>query len=439
MIVSDGLSGVVVRLRRVALSAALAWFGIFASPAVAKAAKPGVSNASSGVSSEKRAARGLAAGKAATTAQPARDEAPVKSRDAKPGKASPKTGISKKSSKDSSKSRAAALSKLGPLSVGHPHAGYLVNAVKMPSSPEWVLTVPSHGYGTQETVDALGLCIRAVHAQFPGSDRVMLGSLSAERGGLLPPHKSHRTGRDADVYFFRKPGARWVKAATEDDIDLPRTWALLRCFVTDTDVEMILIDRKVQGWLEAYARSIDEPAEWVDELFHDQKGTKSAIVRHVPGHVAHMHVRFVSAKARRAAVKVYDELVASGLVSPGVAAITHEVVKGDTLSQLAERYKCSVGTIQKLNGLSSTVIKIGQRLTLQKAVDVRGAREAVYQPARRLPPKLVTPARPPADEAKGADAQTPSAERNDDRKLETHRARTSANHKPADTTRIARR
>src|SRR5690606_7867121 len=157
----------------------------------------------------------------------------------------------------------------------------------------WVLTVPSHGYGTEESVAQLSHCIRAVHAEVPESPPVMLGSLSAQEGGRLPPHKSHRTGRDADVYFFRKPGAQWSKAATADDIDLPRSWALLRCFVTDTDVEMVLIDRKVQKWIEAYARSIGEPEEWLDSLFYDVPGTKSAVIRHVPGHVAHMHVRFV--------------------------------------------------------------------------------------------------------------------------------------------------
>ncbi len=279
------------------------------------------------------------------------------------------------------------LSELGPLSIGHPHAGYLLNAAEMPRSPRWVLTVPSHGFGTRETVDQLQHCLNQVHDEFPGSHPVMLGSLSARFGGHLPPHKSHRTGRDADVYFFRKPGAQWSRAATEQDIDLPRTWALLRCFVTETDVEMILIVRRVQDWLEQYALSIGEPEAWIRDLFHDKKpGYKTALVRDVPGHVAHMHVRFVSAEARRNAVRVYDRLVNSGIVQLAGQAAKHEVVKGDTLSQLAERYGATVSQIQRLNGLDNTVIRVGQKLVIHKPVDLRGARDPVHVPARRLPP-----------------------------------------------------
>jgi LysM repeat protein len=109
-----------------------------------------------------------------------------------------------------------------------------------------------------------------------------------------------------------------------------------------------------------------------------------------------MHVRFVSPKARRAAVKVYDRLVATGLVSPPVTAVSHRVVAGDTLSELAQHYGCSVAHIRKLNSLKSDLIKIGQRLTLQKAEDIRGARDRVYVPPRRLPPAVSTPKHPPA-------------------------------------------
>lgn len=280
-----------------------------------------------------------------------------------------------------------AIQALGPLSVGHPSAGFLVNGVRLPESPDYVITMPSHGFGTQETVDALRLCIGKVRRAIPESHPVMLGSVSGERGGRLPPHSSHRTGRDADVYFFRHPGAQWSKAATEEDIDLPRTWALLRCFITETDVDMILIDRKVQNWIEAYALSVGEDPAWIHGMFHDEGRAKTSIVRHVPGHVAHMHVRFTSPRARKRGVAHYDELVAADLLDLEQSAVVHKVVKGDSLSALAHRHKLSVEIIQRLNHLKSTVIRIGQKLTLQQPVDVRGARDGVFMRARYLPPR----------------------------------------------------
>jgi hypothetical protein len=282
---------------------------------------------------------------------------------------------------------AARLRTLGAMSVGLANTGVLVNAVRMPQGEDWVITVPSHAYGTEETVRQLGQCITATRAEHPGSPRVMLGSLSGEQGGHLPPHKSHRTGRDVDVYFFRKPGATWSKAATLDDIDLPRTWSLLRCFVSTADVEMVLIDKKVQGWLEHYALSIGEPPEWIERLFHDKPHTKSAMVRHVPGHVAHMHVRFVSGNARRLGAKHYQDLVKAGLLKERVEEVRHTVTKGDTLIGLAKRYGLSVSEVQELNKLSGTVIRLGQVLLMKQGVPIEGVTAPIYAPGRSLPPE----------------------------------------------------
>jgi LysM repeat protein len=276
---------------------------------------------------------------------------------------------------------------LGPLSVGHPAAGYLINSVPMPRSEHWVLTAPDHGFATAETVDALSHCLTRVHERFPSADPTRLGSISAVRGGRISPHKSHRTGRDADVYFFRKPGARWSRAATEQDIDLEPTWALLRCFIVESDVDMILIDRKVQGWLEAYALKSGEPKAWVKSLFHDQREPRQmAVVRHEPGHVAHMHVRFSSPKARRAAAAAYDRLVAAAVVIPPQQAVTHRVKSGETLSGIARKFGVPVERIVELNRLESSLIRVGQELTLQRSVDILGAREGVAVPSRRRPP-----------------------------------------------------
>lgn len=290
-----------------------------------------------------------------------------------------------------SKAELERLARLGAMSVGLPNTGYLVNGVRMPASDDWVVTMPSHGYATEETIRQLSYCISATRAAYPDSPRVMLGSLSAANGGKLPPHKSHRSGRDADVYFFRKPGAQWSKAATQEDIDLPRTWSLLRCFVTQADVDMVLVDRRVQGWLSSYALSIGEPPEWIDQLFKDRPRTKSAIVRHVPGHVAHMHVRFVSAHARHLGVKNYQALVRAGLVKERVEEVRHTVAKGDTLLGLAKRYDLHVAEIAALNRLKGTVIRLGQVLIVKRGVAIEGVDAPIYGHGRVLPPEPCEP------------------------------------------------
>jgi len=279
----------------------------------------------------------------------------------------------------------------GPISVGRPNAGFLIGGQRMPRGKDWVLTQPAHTYATSETIEQLTHCFRRVRSELPGAPKVRLGSLSARGGGKIAPHDSHRTGRDADVSFFRQPGARWGEPATEQDIDLPLTWALLRCFLTDTDVDFVLIDSAVQAWLEGYARSLGEPPAWLSGLFHDLPASagvpgKRALVRHAPGHVAHMHVRFVSPKARRLGVQLYDRLVREGYVRSPRAGRRHRVVRGDTLGHIARRYHVSVATLQKQNGLRESRIRPGQTLIIEVAVPVPGAKDAVQIPVRRLPP-----------------------------------------------------
>ncbi len=279
------------------------------------------------------------------------------------------------------------MQRIGSISIGKPHTGYLVNGVKMPEGPEWILSIPDHAWGTEETVEALIHCIRKVHQEIPDTPRVILGSLSSERGGRLPPHKSHRTGRDVDIHFYlskRSPN-KWYEVATADNLDRRRTWALIRTIVTDTDVEMILIDQSVQNLLEEYALANGEDPEWIKELFHDVR-PYSALIRHVPGHTGHMHVRFVSPFARKRGVELYDQLVEQGHIEPPKRAVVHQVVKGDTLTGIAKRHGTTVAAIRETNELESTVIKVGQKLTIQERQDIVGARDRVVVPPRRLPP-----------------------------------------------------
>jgi LysM repeat protein len=269
----------------------------------------------------------------------------------------------------------------------------LINAEQMPKGRQWVLTVPDHAFGTAETVANLVHCIRRVAELFEDTPPVMIGSISARSGGPLPPHKSHRTGRDVDIYFYRKPGTKkWFEKATAGDLDAPRTWALLRTIITDTDVEFVLIDRFVKELLETYALAIGEEPAWISVLFHGEGKYKNPLVKHVPGHTAHMHVRFVSAAARERGRRAYDRLVEQGHVTPPSKEVSHSVVRGDTLIGLSKKYRISVSEIQRLNGLETTLIRVGQRLKLREREDLVGAREPVVVPQRRLPPPRSTTA-----------------------------------------------
>lgn len=274
---------------------------------------------------------------------------------------------------------------LGALSVGHPHDGRLFNAVRMPEGKHWALGLPQYAYGTEETIAALIRCITSVAERFENSPRVIIGSISKEQGGPFPPHKSHQSGRDADVGFYYNPGYPPAKPATRENLDVERTWALVRAFITESDVDMILIDQSVQRLLEVHALRRGEDPAWLKSLFHGDGSPYSSLIKHVPGHKAHMHVRFSSPVARERGRSAYATMVAQGHIELSKSEVKHAVKRGDTLLAIARTYKTDVDTIQRLNKLKSTKILVGQTLLIQRPQHLRGAFDPIVVPRRRLP------------------------------------------------------
>jgi penicillin-insensitive murein endopeptidase len=89
------------------------------------------------------------------------------------------------------------------LSVGLPNAGWQLRAKKLSSSPQlWIQnkSIP-YTYGHPSLVLMLHRTSKQIARQSPGSV-LLVGDLSREFGGPLTGHKSHQSGRDADVGFF---------------------------------------------------------------------------------------------------------------------------------------------------------------------------------------------------------------------------------------------
>ena len=143
---------------------------------------------------------------------------------------------------------------LGPLSIGTPDSGLLLNPVPFSPGPFWTVRDPSEAWGTEETIDFVVTAIEAVEARYPGSPRLVIGDLSNPKGGRLNRHKSHQAGRDADIgFYFQRGEVDSFLAVRKKDLDLPRTWALVRALVTETDVERIFVDRSLIAVLYQHA------------------------------------------------------------------------------------------------------------------------------------------------------------------------------------------
>lgn len=292
---------------------------------------------------------------------------------------------------------------LGSLSLGSPDAGLVLNPVPMPEGDLWTVRNPAEAYGTSETVGFVVAAVSAVEARHPGSPRLVVGDISRSDGGRLNRHRSHQAGRDVDLGFYYLRGERQgFSSPRKGELDLPRTWALVRALVTETDVERIFLDRSVQNLLHAHALAEGEDREWLDDVF-GRRGTAGhkGIVQHVRRHRDHLHVRFYNPVAQERARVAYPALVEAGLVPP--PTVRHFVRRGETLGHLASRYGTLVSAIRAANGLRSSSLRAGRRylIPIRRLPPDTGP---VVVPGRRLPPA------PPeaADPASAASLETPA-------------------------------
>jgi hypothetical protein len=283
------------------------------------------------------------------------------------------------------------LASLGPMSVGTPNAGALVNGVQATPSALYTLVSPGEAWGTQETIDYLNGAVQAVHDEFPDTPPLALGDIGARHGGPLRPHISHQAGRDLDISFYYRDGTKWYARGTRENLDFPRLWAFVRAIIAKTDIDLILLDAGLQVPLKEYALSIGEDPAWLDQVFQG-KGATRAIIRHAPGHATHLHLRFFNPISQETARRCYASLARHNIVKVPEQYLSHKAKKNETLGMIAKKYGISVHAIREANGLHSNLIH-------EQAVyriPVTGGVRIPHVERVRIPPRRPPPARRPS-------------------------------------------
>lgn len=190
------------------------------------------------------------------------------------------------------------------LTVGHPNAGYQVRAKKLRDTPHLAVKASStdYRYAHPALVLMLRRSSREIARSVPGSVMVV-GDLSREDGGPLRGHRSHQSGRDADVGFYARDRdgnsvklERFVKfgrdgKATDGSglvFDDYRNWLLVQSWVLDARAGLshIFVSRGLRARLLTYAASRKDFARHVE---------RAAVLLKQPErgepHDDHFHVR----------------------------------------------------------------------------------------------------------------------------------------------------
>ncbi|MCB9594357.1 MAG: penicillin-insensitive murein endopeptidase [Sandaracinaceae bacterium] len=203
-------------------------------------------------------------------------------------------------------------------SVGFPWRGRLEHGVALRES-RTVRIVPEyagrgHQFGTWQLVQLLERAAERVEQRLPGA-RLSVGEISAEAGGHLDGHRSHQSGRDADVGFymtdargrpyegiaFAEFGADGVGLGGNRMLrfDDARNWELVGKLVADGDarVQHIFVSNALERRLLREGRRRRAPQTVLD---------RAARVMSQPGHHPHrnhFHVRVYCNPAERGACR----------------------------------------------------------------------------------------------------------------------------------------
>ncbi|MCB9598200.1 MAG: penicillin-insensitive murein endopeptidase [Sandaracinaceae bacterium] len=190
-------------------------------------------------------------------------------------------------------------------SVGVPDRGRLRDGRPLGETAHLFVRVSRRAanFGTAELVGLIERAADAVYEALPGP-KLVVGDLSRLRGGRNPPHRSHQSGRDADIGFYLLDGSgqstqpdRFVSlrrdgcgTVREDRFcfDTPRNWALLASMVQDegAQVQYVLIAPDIRRRLLEEGARQGAPAELVDRVSlvtEPHSGSHS--------HRSHFHVR----------------------------------------------------------------------------------------------------------------------------------------------------
>ncbi len=334
--------------------------------------------------------------KAAPTVATPTLRAPPKTNDATPSRSLPSAiadaAIADAASKDIEALSDAALTRLfdedraavGSLSIGKPNGGMLIGGVQLSDNELFEIAAPYGAWGTRETVEQLTAAARQLAEQFPDGHKIYIGHLSSRFGGRLHPHRSHQSGRDVDLGCCYKPKMQgWYQRGTRRNLDLKRSWALLRALLTTADVEYIFMNTSVQRLIGAFAEEAGEDNAWLDSVFGYRGRHAAPLIRHAWGHDTHWHVRFFNARAQRLAVRLFDALVERQIIAPRRGYVRHQVREGDSFASLAEHFATSKRAIVRTNG--PWPIRPGRTYVIPVHRNVRRATSPVVPP-RRLPP-----------------------------------------------------
>lgn len=259
---------------------------------------------------------------------------------------------------------------LPALSVGGASKGRLLFAHKMHSAWGLKVMASEDSYTTAEVALTLYAVNSFVRRLYPGGPDLMVLDISQDGGGRFKPHRTHQNGGDVDLRYYIKgvpPNDHEKRFVHPSKLDLKRTWAFLKVLKHYELAEVIFIDLSLQKVLYEYGlRQLNmSKGALAQYLSYPSKSRGGALVKHVPNHYHHLHVRFKLDTSRE--WWDLDLTEASELYTQYLRHRTgyfeHIVQSGETLGSIASFNRVRLRDLLKWNQMEErSIIRPGQAL-----------------------------------------------------------------------------
>lgn len=196
----------------------------------------------------------------------------------------------------------------GALSVGAPSAGSLERGIALPASKDLYEQIfPQLQYGSSHTIELLQTAIASFRQRYRYRGVLVVANLSRPGGGRFPPHTSHQSGRDVDIWLPALKGTYQPRHLVTDrkpktlEINWFAAWGLVESLLDTGEVRYIFLDRTLLPKLHDAAEKMGATPEQLARIDWQpasadptpaQQAQAHAPVRHAVAHTGHIHVRF---------------------------------------------------------------------------------------------------------------------------------------------------
>ncbi len=183
------------------------------------------------------------------------------------------------------------------LSVGSPGHGHLLHGIQLPQNTSlYKIRNPDNTWGSSHAIEVLQRAIARFRGEGVFNRELVIEDMSRHYGGRFNPHHSHRSGRDVDIELPLRPGVEaGIVPRDPSLVDWTATWYLIKDLIATGQVRYIFLSRSRQMNLYHAARRAGATAEELTQYIQYPGHERTTYVRHAPGHIKHMHVRFTCA------------------------------------------------------------------------------------------------------------------------------------------------